>query len=114
EYLKTPKWDRLFRIKDALMMGVSVKSICEATRIDRWFIYQILQIANLEKKIATYNSKTLPDEVLIEAKHNGFSDEQICRILKDGTTDEEIYERRKKMGLTRVYKMVDTCAAEFE
>lgn len=114
EYLKTPKWDRLFRIKDALMMGVSVKSICEATRIDRWFIYQILEIVNLEKKIATYNSKTLPDDVLTEAKHNGFSDEQICRILKDGTSDEDIYERRKKMGLTRVYKMVDTCAAEFE
>ncbi|MGN6440228.1 MAG: carbamoyl-phosphate synthase large subunit [Agriterribacter sp.] len=114
EYLKTPKWDRLFRIKDALMMGVSVKSICEATRIDRWFIYQIQEIVTLEKKIATYSGKDLPDDVLTEAKHNGFSDEQICRILKDGTTDEEIYERRKKMGLTRVYKMVDTCAAEFE
>jgi len=114
EYLKTPKWDRIFRIKDALMMGVSVKSICEATRIDRWFIYQIQQIVNIENKIAKYNSETLPDELLIEAKHNGFSDEQICRIIKDGTTDEEIYERRKKLGLTRVYKMVDTCAAEFE
>ncbi|MFT3749308.1 MAG: carbamoyl-phosphate synthase large subunit [Agriterribacter sp.] len=114
EYLKTPKWDRLFRIKDALMMGVSVKSICEATRIDRWFIYQIQEIVNIENKIAKYNGDTLPDELLIEAKHNGFSDEQICRIMKDGTTDEEIYERRKKMGLTRVYKMVDTCAAEFE
>lgn len=114
EYLKTPKWDRLFRIKDALMMGVSVKSICEATRIDRWFIYQIREIVNIENKIAKYNSETLPDELLIEAKHNGFSDEQICRIMKDGSTDEEIYERRKKMGLTRVYKMVDTCAAEFE
>ncbi|MBX2924945.1 MAG: carbamoyl-phosphate synthase large subunit [Chitinophagaceae bacterium] len=114
EYLKTPKWDRLFRIKDALMMGVSVKSICEATRIDRWFIYQIREIVNLEKKIATYSGKDLPDDVLTEAKHHGFGDEQICRILKDGTTDEEIYERRKKMGLTRVYKMVDTCAAEFE
>ncbi|HEX5025814.1 MAG TPA: carbamoyl-phosphate synthase large subunit, partial [Agriterribacter sp.] len=114
EYLKTPKWDRLFRIKDALMMGVSVKSICEATRIDRWFIYQIRDIVEIEKKIATYSRQTLPDELLIEAKHNGFGDEQICRILKDGTTDEDIYERRKKMGLTRVYKMVDTCAAEFE
>ncbi len=114
EYLKTPKWDRLFRIKDALMMGVSVKSICEATQIDRWFIYQIQEIVNIENKIAKYNRETLPDELLIEAKHNGFSDEQICRILKDGTKDEEIYERRKKMGLTRVYKMVDTCAAEFE
>ena len=114
EYLKVPKWDRLFRIKDALMMGVSVKSICEATHIDRWFIYQIQEIVNIEKKIASYNGDTLPDELLIEAKHNGFGDEQIARILKDGTTDEEIYERRKKMGLTRVYKMVDTCAAEFE
>lgn len=114
EYLKTPKWDRLFRIKDALMMGVSVKSICDATRIDRWFIYQIRDIVNIENKIAKYNSETLPDELLIEAKNNGFSDEQICRIMKDGSTDEEIYERRKKMGLTRVYKMVDTCAAEFE
>ena len=114
EYLKTPKWDRLFRIKDALMMGVSVKSICEATRIDRWFIYQIQEIANLEKKIAEHNLQTLPDQLLIEAKHNGFSDEQICRIMKDGSKDEDIYERRKKIGLTRVYKMVDTCAAEFE
>jgi carbamoyl-phosphate synthase large subunit len=114
EYLKVPKWDRLFRIKDALMMGVSVKSICEATRIDRWFIYQIQQIVNIEKKIAVYNGQTLPNELLIEAKHNGFGDEQIARILKDGTTDEEIYEQRKKIGLTRVYKMVDTCAAEFE
>lgn len=113
EYLKTPKWDRIFRIKDALMMGVSVKSICEATHIDRWFIYQIQQIVNIEKKIAQYNRQSLPDNLLIEAKHNGFSDEQICRIMKDGK-DEDIYERRKKMGLTRVYKMVDTCAAEFE
>ncbi len=114
EYLKTPKWDRLFRIKDALMMGVSVKSICEATRIDRWFIYQIQKIVDIEKKIAGYNGKDLPDELLREAKFNGFSDEQICRIINDGTKDEDIYERRKQLGLTRVFKMVDTCAAEFE
>ncbi len=114
EYLKTPKWDRLFRIKDALMMGVSVKSICEATLIDRWFIYQIQKIVDIEKRIAEFNGKTLPDELLREAKFNGFSDEQICRIIVDGTKDEDIYERRKQMGLTRVYKMVDTCAAEFE
>lgn len=114
EYLKTPKWDRIFRIKDALMMGVSVKTICETTGIDRWFIYQLQQIVNIEKKIAEYNNRELlPDNLLIEAKHNGFSDEQICRIMKDGK-EEDIYERRKKMGLTRVYKMVDTCAAEFE
>ena len=94
-------------------MGVSVKSICEATRIDRWFIYQIQQIVHLEKEIAKHNTETLPDDLLREAKRHGFSDEQICRIMKDGT-DEDIYERRKKLGITRVYKMVDTCSAEFE
>ncbi len=114
EQIKIPKWDRLFRIKDALMQGVSVKTICEATLIDRWFIYQIRKIARIEQQIAKYNGDTLPDELLIKAKHNGFSDQQICLIMKDGTTDDEIYERRKKMGLTRVFKMVDTCSAEFE
>ena len=114
EYIKTPKWDRIFRIKDALMLGVSIKTICEATLIDRWFIYQIREIARTEKEIAKYNGDTLPDDLLITAKKQGFSDEQICRIMKDGTTEDEMYERRKKMGLTRVFKMVDTCAAEFE
>jgi len=113
DYLKTPKWDRIFRIKDALMMGVSVKSICEATRIDRWFIYQIQHIVNLENEIAKCNIETLSDELLTEAKRHGFSDEQIVRIMKDGN-NEDIYERRKGMGLTRVFKMVDTCSAEFQ
>src|SRR5207344_1510016 len=113
DYLKVPKWDRIFRIKDALMMGVSVKSICEATHIDRWFIYQIQKIVSLEQQIAKFNTDTLPDDLLIEAKKNGFGDEQLCRIMKDGT-DEDIYERRKAMGLTRVFKMVDTCSAEFQ
>ncbi|MEJ7627646.1 MAG: carbamoyl-phosphate synthase large subunit [Ferruginibacter sp.] len=113
EYIKIPKWDRIFRIKDALMAGASVKRICESTKIDRWFIYQIQKICICENEINKYDFKTLPDEVLIEAKQLGFSDEQICRIMKDGT-DDEMYERRKAMGLTRVYKMVDTCSAEFE
>ena len=112
EYIKIPKWDRLFRIKDALMAGASVKNICEKTKIDRWFIYQIQEICELEKKIAQYDLKTLPDEILIEAKQLGFSDEQIVRILREENA-ELIYERRKSMGLTRVFKMVDTCSAEF-
>jgi carbamoyl-phosphate synthase large subunit len=113
EYIKIPKWDRIFRIKDALMAGVSVKSICESTRIDRWFIYQIQKICNCEKEIAKYGLGTLPDELLKDAKFLGFSDEQILRIMKEDNTDS-LYERRKKMGLTRVFKMVDTCSAEFE
>ncbi len=114
EYIKTPKWDRIFRIKDALMIGVSVKRICESTRIDRWFIYQIQKIVNCEKAIAKTSLENISPELLKEAKHLGFSDEQISKIMKDGSTDEEVYEKRKRLGITRVYKMVDTCSAEFE
>jgi carbamoyl-phosphate synthase large subunit len=113
EYIKIPKWDRIFRIKDALMAGASIKRICESTKIDRWFIYQIQKICDCEKEIAKYDLKTLPDDVLKEAKFLGFSDEQIVRIMKEENA-ELIYERRKAMGLTRVFKMVDTCSAEFE
>ena len=113
EYIKTPKWDRVFRIKDALMSGASIKRICENTKIDRWFIYQIQKICDCEKAIANYNFETLPNDVLTQAKILGFSDEQIVHIMNDGDADS-LYERRKAMGLTRVFKMVDTCAAEFE
>jgi len=112
DYIKTPKWDRVFRIKDALMAGASVKRICENTRIDRWYIYQIQEICVCEKEIAKYDLQTLPDDLLIRSKHLGFSDEQIARIMREEDS-ERIYERRKEMGLTRVYKMVDTCSAEF-
>lgn len=114
EYIKTPKWDRIFRIKDALMAGISVGSISKATNgIDRWFLYEIQKICNLEKQLEKYSLATLPKELLQEAKVNGFSDEQLSRILQNGTEDE-IYEKRKELGIKRVYKMVDTCSAEFE
>jgi carbamoyl-phosphate synthase large subunit len=114
DYIKIPKWDRIFRIKDALMLGVSVKRICESTGIDRWFIYQIQKICNCEKALAEITLENISPELLKEAKHLGFGDEQIARIMKDGSTDEDIYEKRKALGITRVYKMVDTCSAEFE
>ncbi len=113
EYLKTPKWDRIFRIKDALMVGLSIKSIVEATKIDRWFIYQIRELVRLEKKLAEYTIDTIPVSLMKEAKRNGFSDEQLARIFLN-TTEEEVYEKRKAMGISRVYKLVDTCSAEFE
>jgi carbamoyl-phosphate synthase large subunit len=113
EYIKTPKWDRIFRIKDALMAGVSVKSIVQATLIDRWFIYQIKEICEIEKQLGQFTLDTVPKELLRDAKHNGFGDEQISRILKN-CTDEDVYAKRKEWGITRVYKMVDTCSAEFE
>ncbi len=113
EYLKIPKWDRIFRIKDALMLGISVKTICQATRIDRWFIYEIQKIVDIEKEIAKYKLESLPIELIKKAKQHGFSDEQICKIMQDGSEDA-LYEKRKAAGIRRVYKMVDTCSAEFE
>ena len=112
-HIKIPKWDRIFRIKDALMMGVSVNTISKATGIDRWFIYEIQKICNIEKELEKYDVDSIPTELLREAKVNGFSDEQISRILQHGE-EEDIYKKRKELGITRVYKMVDTCSAEFE
>nr|MBA2761803.1 carbamoyl-phosphate synthase large subunit [Segetibacter sp.] len=108
EYIKIPKWDRIFRIKDALMQGVTVKTISQVTGIDRWFLYQIQKICNLENEIAKYTLETLPEELLREAKKNGFSDEQIAQIMRN-CTEDQIYEKRKALGISRVYKMVDTC-----
>ncbi len=114
EYIKIPKWDRIFRIKDALMAGISVGTISKATNgIDRWFLYEIQKICKLEKEIAKYDLEDMPIELLREAKVNGFSDEQISRILEHGD-EEDVYNKRKAAGITRVYKMVDTCSAEFE
>lgn len=114
EYIKTPKWDRIFRIKDALMQGSTVRSIAAATGIDNWFLYQIRIICDIEKEIAKHNLETLPTETLKEAKKHGFSDMQIAKVLQGKVSDDEVYEKRKALGITRVYKMVDTCAAEFE
>jgi carbamoyl-phosphate synthase large subunit len=114
EYIKTPKWDRIFRIKDALMAGISVGTISKATNgIDRWFLYEILKICNMEKELTKYKIDTLPNDVMLEAKQLGFSDDQIVHIMNSGTEDA-LYEKRKAAGITRIYKMVDTCSAEFE
>jgi carbamoyl-phosphate synthase large subunit len=117
EYIKTPKWDRIFRIKDALMAGISVGTISKATNgIDRWFLYEIQKICSMEKELAKYKLDTLSLPLLREAKQLGFSDLQIVRIMgADGHQAEEaLYEKRKSAGITRIYKMVDTCSAEFE
>src|SRR5689334_1765514 len=98
EYIKTPKWDRIFRIKDALMAGVSVKSIVQATGIDRWFINEISKIVDLEKEISKYKLNTLPADVLKEAKYLGFSDQQISLIMRDASS-EEVYAKRKAAQL---------------
>jgi len=113
EYIKIPKWDRIFRIKDALMMNVSVGTISKATGIDRWFINEVQKIVDIEKQISKYKIDTLPLSLLSKAKQLGFSDQQISLIMQDAN-DELVYEKRKAAGIIRVFKMVDTCSAEFE
>jgi carbamoyl-phosphate synthase large subunit len=114
ESLKRPQWDRIFRIKEAIAAGISIKTIRELTQIDRWFLYQIQDIVALEKRIAASKHLDLfTEDLMWEAKQMGFSDEQIAELLRDCTADE-VYDVRKKMGVTRVFKMVDTCSAEFE
>jgi carbamoyl-phosphate synthase large subunit len=114
EYLKRPTWDRIFRIREALAAGVSIKTIRELTQIDRWFLYQIQDIVLFENRLKEYKSlEKIPAEDLWEAKRMGFSDEQIAGLMKDSDA-EAVYERRKELGIRRVYKMVDTCSAEFE
>ena len=113
EYIKTPKWDRLFRIKDALMAGISVSTISKATNgIDRWFLSEIQKLCVIEKKLAEVHLDKLTEDMIWEAKTNGFSDAQIAAII--GATEDEVYDKRKALGINRVYKMVDTCSAEFE
>jgi len=114
EYIKVPKWDRIFRIKDALMQGSTVRSIAAATGIDNWFLYQIRIICNVEKELLKHSIETITIELMKEAKQHGFSDMQISKLLTGNTNDDAVYEKRKALGITRVYKMVDTCSAEFE
>src|SRR5688500_13480178 len=94
EYIKTPKWDRIFRIKDALMLGISVNTIHKATHIDRWFIYEIQKICNIEKELEKYSLAQLPMELLRQAKVHGFSDDQMSRITEHGD-EEDVYKKRK-------------------
>src|SRR5690606_41500444 len=82
-------------------------------QIDLWLLNEIQKICNNETRLEDYKIDTMPDELLQEEKVNGLSDEQICRIMKNGTEDE-LYEKRKSLGITRIFKMVDTCSAEFE
>ncbi|MES2479939.1 MAG: carbamoyl-phosphate synthase large subunit [Bacteroidota bacterium] len=114
EYIKRPTWDRIFRIKEAIAAGVSIKTIKEITQIDRWFLYQIQDIVNLENRLtACKHLEDIPEELFWEAKKMGFSDDQIAACMKD-SNDEDVYARRKELGIKRVFKMVDTCSAEFE
>lgn len=110
--LKNPSWNRLFHIYDAFKMGIPFKTIHKLTRIDPWFLQQIEELVELEKEIEKYQLESLPREMMLEAKQKGYADRQIAHLLR--CLESQVHARRKEMGINRVYKLVDTCAAEFE
>ncbi|MBF8965411.1 carbamoyl-phosphate synthase large subunit [Pontibacter sp. FD36] len=110
--LKNPSWNRLFCIKDAMRIGIPTSTIQNLTKIDPWFLAQIEEIDMLEKEMEKYTLATLPGELLREAKVKGYADRQIAHILR--CLESEVHAVRMELGIQRVYKMVDTCAAEFE
>jgi carbamoyl-phosphate synthase large subunit len=105
-------WDRVFVIYDAIAMGIPLSRIHEITKIDMWFLKQYEQLFTLEKEIATYKVDSLPRELLLEAKQKGFSDRQIAHMM--GCLESQVHTLRTDMKINRVFKLVDTCAAEFK
>ncbi len=110
--LERPSWNRLFMIYDAMKLGISIKTIQKLTRIDMWFLGQIEEMISLENEISRFKLADLPKDILYEAKQKGYADRQIAHLLK--CLESEVYNKRSEMGIKRVYKLVDTCAAEFE
>lgn len=110
--LANPSWNRLFHIYDAFKMGISFKTIRNATKIDKWFLYQVEDLVRVENELEKYTLQSVPKALLEEAKHKGFADRQIAYALR--CLESEVYDLRTSYGITRVYKCVDTCAAEFE
>ena len=110
--LQNPSWDRVFVIYDAIQMGVPLSRIHEITKIDMWFLKEYESLHFLEKEIETYNSiDSVPRDLLLEAKQKGFADRQIAHMI--GCWESEVHKKRRAMNINRVYKLVDTCAAEF-
>ena len=110
--LRNPSWDRLFHVKDAMHLGVPLNAIFEATKIDPWYLREIEYLVALEKEMSRCTIKDIPKDLLLEAKKNGYADRQIAHLLR--CMESDVYKRRKALKINRVFKLVDTCAAEFK
>ena len=112
EKLRVPSWDRVFVIYDAIQLGIPLKRIHEITKIDMWFLKQYEELHFLEMEISKYTIESLPKALLLEAKQKGFADRQIAHMLD--CWESEVHSKRMDLNINRVYKLVDTCAAEFK
>jgi len=109
--LKHASWNRLFHIYDAFKLGIPISTIKRITRIDMWFLEQIQELLVLETEIQNHKLETLPKSLLREAKQKGYADRQIAHLLN--CWESEVFKKRQEFDIQRVYKLVDTCAAEF-
>ncbi|MDH5397513.1 MAG: carbamoyl-phosphate synthase large subunit [Cyclobacteriaceae bacterium] len=110
--LANPSWNRLFHIYDAYKLGIPPKTIQNVTKIDKWFLHQIEELVFLEKEIKKYSINTIPKDLFKQAKEKGYADRQLGHLLD--CWESEVFQKRNELGIKRVYKLVDTCAAEFE
>tara|TARA_B100000282_G_scaffold288534_1_gene257314 strand:+ start:2857 stop:5706 length:2850 start_codon:yes stop_codon:yes gene_type:complete len=110
--LKYASWDRVFVVYDAIKIGISLERIHEITRIDMWFLRQFEELSILEDEIEKYNIENITKDLLLEAKQKGFADRQIAHMLD--CLESQVHKKRKDLNINRVYKLVDTCAAEFK
>lgn len=109
--LTNASWDRVFAIYDAIAIGIPLSKIYDITKIDMWYLKQYEELFQLQKEISTYNIDTITRELLLEAKQKGYGDRQIAHMLD--CYESEVYKKRDELKVQRVYKLVDTCAAEF-
>jgi len=112
ESLANPSWNRLFHIYDAFKLGVQFKTIQKLTKIDPWFLTQIEELLLLEKEIQKTTIQNISKEMLKTAKQKGYADRQIAHLLR--CMESEVFTKRHEYGIKRIYKIVDTCSAEFE
>ena len=111
EKLTFASWDRVFVIYDAIQIGIPLNRIHEITKIDMWFLRQYEELYFLELEISNFDIDTIDSALLLEAKQKGFADRQVAHMLK--CLESQVYKKRNDFGIQRVYKLVDTCAAEF-
>ncbi|MFT4980980.1 MAG: carbamoyl-phosphate synthase large subunit [Bacteroidia bacterium] len=109
--LKRASWNRLFHVYDAFKLGIPLKTIQQITRIDSWFLNQIHEMIDLENEIQSFKLDSIPKALLLEAKQKGYADRQIAHLLN--CWESEVFKKRQEFDIQRVYKLVDTCAAEF-
>ena len=110
--LGTPNAERIFFLRHAFRAGYTVERIFELTKIDPWFLHQLREISELENEIAASSLGALDAAAMRRAKSAGFTDVQLAHLLR--TDRESVLRRRRELGVTTTYRLVDTCAAEFE